>query len=102
MTSIGRRFPPPETTSSTEVTMNAKKSGFASEKDGMAEGWVVGFCIARAIAAVALVGVIVACAPAEATRSADSAVQQTGQAFEYFPAQYTNQAKHVEEHIQAF
>ena len=86
--------------------MNANKPGFdESHDERIARAWVLGVHIARAAAAAMLVGVIVACAPAEATRATESGAEpqtQTNTGVDYFPAQYVNQGREVEEHVPAF
>ena len=87
--------------------MNAKKYTVSNSHAEVA-AWALGLSAVRAAAGAALVSVIVACSPAGASRSAEeSAPQDTlaaaaSRAFEYFPAQYVNQATEVSPHIEAF
>ena len=84
--------------------MNAKKHTVSNSHVEVA-AWALGLSAVRAAAGAALVSVIVACSPAGASRSAsESAPQDTrvAAAFEYFPAQYVNQATEVSPHIEAF
>jgi hypothetical protein len=68
-------------------------------------GWAIALSAARAAAGAVLIGAIAACAPAEANRSATApaaGVSRTADAFEYFPAQYVNQATEIGPQIQSF
>lgn len=83
--------------------MNAKKHTVSNSYAEVA-AWALGLSAVRAAAGAALVSVIVACSPAGASRSAQESAQDTrvAAAFEYFPAQYVNQATEVSPHIEAF